>query len=95
MKEKLKGRSKVSELRRAVRAECRRQLEQFFAMPDPDGTGLPMLDVLTVHVAKGYGISVGVEARHPLEPGRVAEDPAITQAAQDPTPKPLIEVVKD
>ena len=71
------------ELRRAVRRECRRQLEALFRL-EAEGD-CTMLDVLTAHVGLGYGVNVGVSVRHPNEAGRAEEDP-------EPE-KPLLEVV--
>lgn len=76
-------RSAESKLRRAIRKECHRQLDDFFRLAD-ETTGLPMLDVLVAHVALGFGINVGVQVRHPEEDGRAVEDPQVTARQSQP-----------
>jgi hypothetical protein len=77
-----------NDLKKAVRKECQRQLQEFFRLAAGDD-GSTMLDVVTAHVALGYGINVGVQVRHPEEDGRAEEDPA----ARDQPPPSRIQVV--
>jgi hypothetical protein len=75
-------------LRREIRKELHRQLDDILRLEDPE-TGLPMHDVLLGHVALGYGLNLGIQVRHPEEDGRAEEDPAL----RDLPPAPRIEVV--
>lgn len=78
-------------LRVSVRKNAHRLLDGFLKSLDPESR-MPMIDVLSAHVALGYGFTVGVRVEHPQADSRVAEDPSVT--AQLAEPKSVIEIAR-